>query len=67
MNDDQPLTEELTLPTGVDLVGLVHENVCANLANDTPVGLDMPSQWRMAKLVVSGAAPLRVYRFTEET
>jgi hypothetical protein len=67
MSDDQPLAEELTLPTGVDVLGLAHENICANLANDTPGGLDLPSQWRMAKLVVTGRAPLRVYRFTEET
>lgn len=64
MNDsDIPaLEEERVLPNAIDIVGVVHEHLVSNYRDGVAPDLNLPTQWRMAKLVVSEAGPLALFR-----
>ena len=61
--DELPaLEEELALPNAVDLLMVIHGHLVANYRDGVPPDVNFPSQWRMAKYVVSEPGPLALYR-----
>lgn len=63
MDTDIPaLEEERVLPNAVDLIAVVHEHLVSNYRDGVPPDLNLPSQWRMAKFVVSEPGPLALFR-----
>lgn len=57
------LKAEQITPTGVAVVGMIHENLTLNFRKDLDPDLDLPSIWRLAKHVVTERGPLVVFRY----
>lgn len=56
--------EQIT-PTATALLTMVHENIVLNFRIDRSPTLDLPSLWRLAKIVVDERGPIIVHRFKE--
>lgn len=56
--------EQIT-PTATAVLTTVHENLALNFRIDRAPTLDLPSLWRLAKLVVYERGPIFVHRFKE--
>ena len=61
-----PATQiEQVTPTATSVLTMVHENLTLNFRIDRAPTLDLPSLWRLAKLVVYERGPIMVHRFKE--
>ncbi len=56
--------EQIT-PTATAVLTTVHENLALNFRIDQTPNLDLPSLWRLAKIVVYERGPILVHRFKE--
>jgi hypothetical protein len=56
--------EQIT-PTATSVLTMVHENLSLNFRTDQSPNLDLPSLWRLAKIVVNERGPILVHRFKE--
>ena len=49
--------EQIT-PTATSVLTMVHENLSLNFRTDQSPNLDLPSLWRLAKIVVNERGPI---------
>lgn len=59
-------TQQLVLPNGADIVGVLHNNLISNLRLDGAGSTQLLSPWRTARLVVEEKALIPVVYYVIE-
>jgi hypothetical protein len=55
--------DHLILPTAVDVVGVMHQNVIQNFRAGVSSSIELPSLWRLARIVIGETATLHQVRY----
>jgi len=65
LSDFPPYVEQRVHPNAVELLLTLNTKITQNFRDGVAPSVDFPSQWRMAKLVVTERAPLIVFHYGE--
>lgn len=60
---ENEMVESRVLPNAVSVIALVNGNIVHNMLRDGASNVSLPSTWRLAKCVVTEAAPMLVYAY----